>query len=173
MRGWGSSFVLSLVGAVLVSLGIAQLDAAFVRETALVEGRVGRVMPAANGYAVEVVGRTGRLELPTTSLPHPAPQALRDAAAVTIAYDTRPTRENTHAIVGLSVDGRAYFAPLTYAITVGLWALVVLVPGATMLGFGGSALLRNYRALRPVGDPVPAVVLSESALVIPFPGRRS
>jgi hypothetical protein len=161
-----------LVGAVLVSLGIAQLDTAFVRETAVIEGRVGRVVPATKGYAVEVVGRSGRFELATASLPHPTPQALREAAVVAIAYDMRPAQEGTHAIVGLSVDGRAYFAPVTYGLTIGLWAMIVLVPGATMLGFGVSALVRAHRARRPARELAPAVALPESALVIPFPGRR-
>jgi ABC-type Na+ efflux pump permease subunit len=172
MRGWGSSVVLAVVGALVLWVGIAQFEGAYLPETGVVAGKVARVVPADGRHAIMFDGRDERFVLTTPNLPYPSVQALYDAAQVSVIYDTRAYGRTTRAVVGLSVDGYTYFSPATYQMFSGLLALVLLVPGALLFGLGASALSRRAHGVRDVEDSsdVPALA-PQQALIIPFPRR--
>ena len=171
MRGWGSSAVLAIVGALMLWAGIAQFEGAYLPETGVVAGKVARVVPAEGRHAIMFDGRDERFVLTTSNLPYPTVQALYDASQVSVVYDTR-AYGRTRAIVGLSVDGHMYFSPMTYQVFSGLLALVLLVPGALMFGLGASALSRRAPRAGDADDlldaPAPAL---QQALIIPFRRR--
>ena len=172
MRGWGSSIALAVVGALVLWVGIAQFEGAYLPETGVVSGKVARVVPIEGRHAIMFGGRDESFVLTTPNLPYPTVQALYDAANVEVIYDTRVYDRATRAVVGLSVDGHTYFSPSTYQMFSGLLALVLLVPGAVMFGLGASALSRgaqgaaNADAFSDMPDLAP-----REALIIPFPRR--
>lgn len=168
MRGWGSSFVLAVVGALLLWGGIMCFEGAYVPETGAISGKVVRIAPADGRYAVELVGHDGRFVLANASLPHPTAQALSDAAEVSIIYDARDDGRKTRTIVGLTLDGHAYFSPTTYQIVSAMVALVLLIPGAMMFGVGAGALTRTRVVVEAFEEPAP---IQSHALIIPFPRR--
>lgn len=168
MRGWGSSFVLAVVGALLLWGGIMHFESAYLPETATVEGPVARVAPADGRMALLFEGRDERFVLAGSPLPHPTAAALRDALSVSVVYDTRDYGHGTRAIVGLAVDGHAYFSPLTYQIVSAMIALVLLVPGAMMFAIGAGALTRTRTVVEAFEEPAP---VERQALIIPFPRR--
>jgi hypothetical protein len=145
MRGWGSSFALAAVGALLLWIGVAQFEGAYVPETGVVAGKVVRVAPAGGRAAIMFAEQGPRFVLSNSTLPHPTLQALADATSVSVVYDTRSYDRTTHAIVGLSVDGNAYFSPATYQAVAALLALIVLVPGTLMFGFGAATGYQRRR----------------------------
>lgn len=172
MRGWGSSVVLAVVGALVLWVGIAQFEGAYLPETGVVAGKVARVVPAEGRHAIMFDGRDERFVLTTPNLPYPSVQALFDAEQVSVIYDTRAYGRTTRAVVGLSVDGYTYFSPTTYQMFSGLLALVLLVPGALMFGLGVSALSRRGRGAEDAGDlSSEPTAVRQQALIIPFPGR--
>jgi hypothetical protein len=172
MRGWGSSVVLAVVGALMLWVGIAQFEGVYLPETGVVAGKVARVVPADGRHAIMFDGRDERFVLTTPNLPYPTVQALYDAAQVSVVYDTRAYGRTTRAVVGLSVDGHTYFSPMTYQMFSGLLALVLLVPGALMFGLGASALSRREHSARDADDFSDAPTLApHQALIIPFPRR--
>jgi hypothetical protein len=172
MRGWGSSIALAVVGALVLWVGIAQFEGAYLPETAVVAGKVQRVVPVEGRHAIVFQGRDESFVLTTPNLPYPTVQALYDAAQVEVVYDTRTYAQGTRVIVGLSVDGHAYFSPSTYQIFSGLLALVLLVPGAVMFGLGASALSRGARGETDVDAFLHEPDLApREALIIPFPRR--
>ncbi len=172
MRGWGSSAVLVVVGALVLWVGIAQFEGAYLPETGVVAGKVARVVPADGRHAIMFDGHDERFVLTTPNLPYPTVQALYDATEVSVIYDTRDYGRAARAVVGLSVDGYTYFSPATYQMFSGLLALVLLIPGALMFGLGASALSRRAQDVSEADDfsdePTPA---PQQALIIPFPRR--
>jgi hypothetical protein len=172
MRGWGSSIALAVVGALVLWVGIAQFEGAYLPETDVVAGKVSRVVPIEGRHAIVFAGRDESFVLTTPNLPYPTVQALYDAERVEVVYDTRVYGQATRAVVGLSVDGHTYFSPSTYQMFSGLLALVLLVPGAVMFGLGASALSRGAQGATDVDafSDVPDFAPRE-ALIIPFPRR--
>jgi len=172
MRGWGSSVVLALVGALVLWVGIAQFEGAYLPETHAVAGKVQRVVPIEGRHAIVFAGRDESFVLTTPNLPYPTVQALYDAANVEVIYDARAYGQNMRVVVGLSVDGHLYFSPSTYQMFSGLLALVLLVPGALMFGLGASALSRETRGaiVEDVFADMPDLSPPE-AQIIPFPRR--
>lgn len=172
MRGWGSSFVLAVVGALVLWVGIAQFEGAYLPETGVAAGKVVRVVPVDGRPAIMFDGRDERFVLTTPNLPYPSVQALSDAAQVSVIYDTRAYDQAARAVVGLSVDGHTYFTPTTYQMFSALLALVLLVPGALMFGLGASALSGRARGAQDVEDLAAEPTLApQQALIIPFPRR--
>lgn len=172
MRGWGSSVVLAVVGALVLWVGIAQFEGAYLPETGVVAGKVARVVPAEGRHAIMFDGRDEVFVLTTPNLPYPTVQALYDAAQVSVIYDTRAYGHATRVVVGLSVDGRTYFTPATYQAFSALLALVLLVPGALMFGLGAAALSRRAHGAPEVeGSPDEPALVRQQALIIPFPRR--
>jgi hypothetical protein len=176
MRGWGSSIALAVVGALVLWVGIAQFEGAYLPETGVVAGKVARVVPIEGRHAIMFDGRDESFVLTTPNLPYPTVQALYDAANVEVIYDRRVYGQATRAVVGISVDGHTYFSPSTYQMFSGLLALVLLVPGAVLFGLGASALSRRGYGARHAdvfsdafGD-APTLAPRE-ALIIPFPRR--
>jgi hypothetical protein len=172
MRGWGSSIALAVVGALVLWVGIAQFEGAYLPETGMVAGKVARVVPVEGRHAIMFDGRSESFVLTTPNLPYPTVQALYDAAQVEVVYDTRAYGQATRVVVGLSVDGHTYFSPSTYQMFSGLLALVLLVPGAVMFGLGASALSRRADGAAEVDvfSDMPDLAPRE-ALIIPFPRR--
>lgn len=172
MRGWGSSVVLAVVGALVLWVGIAQFEGAHLSETGVVSGKVARVVPVEGRYAILFDGRDESFVLSMPNLPHPTAQALVDAATVEVIYDARAYGQNSRVVVGLSVDGRSYFSPSTYQMFSGLLALVLLVPGALMFGLGASAISRETRGaiVEDVFADMPDLTPRE-AQIIPFRRR--
>lgn len=175
MRGWGSSSVLALVGVLLLWVGVAQFEGAYVPETATVSGKIVRVVPVDGRTAIVFAEHGPLFVLPSSTLPQPTIQALADATNVSVVYDTRSYGRATHAIVELGVDGHSYFSSATYQAFAALLALIVLVPGALMFGLGAAALSRLSRGERDVETDEDAVgaTVSHQALVIPFPRRTA
>lgn len=172
MRGWGSSVVLALVGALVLWVGIAQFEGAYLPETGVVSGKVARVMPVEGRAAITFAGREELFVLATPNLPMPTVQALYDAAEVSVIYDPRAYGRSTRVVVGLSIDGYTYFSPTTYQVFSGLLAVVLLLPGAVMFGLGASALSRRMHGAADTDvfadEALPA---PQQALIIPFPRR--
>jgi hypothetical protein len=170
MRGWGSSFCLAVVGALLLWIGIAQFEGAYVPSTGDVAGPVVRVASVDGRAAIMFAEEGPRFVLPASLLPHPTLQALGDATSVKVIYDARDYGRAAHAIVGLSVDGHDYYGPASYQAASALLALIVLVPGALMFGLGFAALKRPATD-REVASEEIAAGFAHQALVIPFPRR--
>lgn len=174
MRLGVSGLMLVCAGGLLTLLGLGQLDAALSAPAGSVSGRVSHASSGMDErdarFIVEIAGRPERFQLMSLSLPHPSIDALKAAREVRIDHDTRGR------IVGLSVDGRVYFTAGDYAWLIALSALVPLLPGATMSGFGLSMLWRRKaiqprvtrRRARRVIMPEPAM-----AVVLPFRPRKT
>jgi hypothetical protein len=65
-----------------------------------------------------------------------------------------------YVVTGLTVDGRVYFTPTHYKLLTALWALIVLVPGGVMFGFGARWLYRLVRPRLPLAVTVQHAVAS-------------
>lgn len=167
MRGRGFSFLSVIAGALLLCVGIVQLDAAFVRGVDNAAGKVSDVVAAPYGYAIALEGYEQRFVLALPGLGHPPVQALRDAAMVSLEYDARPA-SGAHAVVGLTVDGVAYFSSTGYRTYATIFAFVVLVPGLTFLMLG---LLGRPSEAAQSGDAPECAILAREAIVIAFPRR--
>lgn len=167
MRGRGLSFLAVIAGALLLCVGIVQIDAAFLRGVDNAAGKVSDVVAAPYGYAIALEGYEQRFVLALPGLGHPPAQALRDAAMVSLEYDVRAA-SGAHAVVGLSVDGVAYFSSAGYQTYATIFAFVVLVPGLTFLMLG---LLGRPAETVQSGEVPECAVLAREAVVIAFPRR--
>ena len=167
MRGRGISFLSVIAGALLLCVGVVQLDAAFLRGVDSAAGKVSEVVAAPYGYAIALEGYEQRFVLALPGLGHPPVQVLRDASKVFLQYDVRPAA-GAHAVVGLSVDGVTYFSSAGYQTYATIFAFVVLVPGLTFLVLG--LLGRPSEAVQS-SDMPECAVLAREAIVIAFPRR--
>lgn len=167
MRGRGLSFLSVIAGALLLCVGIVQLDAAFLRSVDNAAGKVSEVVAAPYGYAIALEGYEQRFVLALPGLGHPPVQALRDAATVSLEYDARPA-SGAHAVVGLSVDGVTYFSSTGYQTYATIFAFVVLVPGLMFLTFG---LLGRSNEVAQGGEAPECAMLAREAIIIAFPRR--